>query len=190
MIFSKLYHTDIDCNKYNAKIYEDINVTITLTDFNENPVKYTSVSLSCTGGTLSSSSGLTNGNGTFTVTFTPSEWGIHSITCNSETVQLNIRGGWKTSPTTKSYSGVNTVTAQYNQDMVKIYMQGTFPSGTSPTTLATINSADAPSNNYVSPSHTQYGQVTVQSDGTINCIINTSGTNYWGCYYPRKTLNE
>lgn len=191
MILSRLYHTDIDCNKYNLRINETINVTITLTDFNEMPVKNTQVNVSCSNGTLSNNNGITNSNGQVILTYTPAKWGIDTIHCNGTSIQVNVRGGWKDISVTKNHSGINTVTAQYNQDMVKIYLQGTIPSSTAPVTLATLNDTNfAPFNDTGSPSHVQYGQIFVRSNGAIHSIVSASSTNWWGCYYPRKVFYD
>ena len=108
MIISDMYQTKIEASNYNANIDSTNNViTVTLLDFNNQPVTNKSVTLSCdkgyftkkgstsiSGTTTKSVTVNTDSNGKITATWTASEWGLCTFSANNNKVQINVKG-WK-----------------------------------------------------------------------------------------------
>lgn len=109
MQITKLYQTKIGCSSYNVAVDStDTNVTVSLIDFNGNPVvntevtinvdngyftKYTRNSTNVTiGGTTTKSyNGTTGSDGSFTLTYTaPSESAVVTFSANNITTHMNV----------------------------------------------------------------------------------------------------
>jgi len=103
---SDIYQTKIEASNYNVSIDSTDNViTVTLLDFNNQPVTNKSVTLTCdkgyftkkgstniSGKTTKSVSVNTDSNGKITATWTASEWGLCTFSANSNKVQINVKG--------------------------------------------------------------------------------------------------
>lgn len=109
-LINKLYKTKIDCSTYEAQI-DSTNtiITVTVIDFNNNPVSNAPVTISASKGEfikkennssssnvseLSSVSMNTGSNGIAKFTYQASEWGFITITANNNTVNLFVTG-WR-----------------------------------------------------------------------------------------------
>lgn len=109
MEITDLYQTKIEASSYNVNIDSTGNViTVTLLDFNNQPVTNKSVTLTCdkgyftkkgstniSGTTTKSVTVNTDSNGKITATWTASEWGLCTFSANSNTIQINVKG-WRT----------------------------------------------------------------------------------------------
>lgn len=102
MIINKLYKTVIDCTNNNWKwvIDDTKTITITLLDFNDEPVVDTEVTLTVDKGYFGddtsavSFTGTTDVNGSVSVLYHASKWGFVTFTCNDCKVQALVTG-WK-----------------------------------------------------------------------------------------------
>ena len=127
---SNLYQTTITASNYNIDINDtNIPVTIKLTDFNGNPVKQKYISsITISNGVFSDDSTLTNGttnnNGEVSLTFTPTDWGIVTISANNQKIQFHVDGWQKFTPaisTAHSYSQYTSVTFYKKKNLCVVY---------------------------------------------------------------------
>lgn len=109
MVTLNLYQTKITASDYNPSIDDSITVTVTLLDFNGNAVtgtnatitvnqgyftKYTrnSTDTAISGTSTKSYNGTTGNNGSFTMTYKCSEWGLATFSANNIKTQINTKG--------------------------------------------------------------------------------------------------
>ena len=112
VIASKLYKTQIDCSTYEPQIdSDDTEITITLLDFNNEPVSNEEVTVTCSGGLfwyvkrnqidrdafpeeVSTVTMRTNNNGQFILGYWANEWGFINIQANNTNIKLYV-SGWR-----------------------------------------------------------------------------------------------
>ena len=131
MQISKLYETKITCSNYNPNIDDTITVTVALIDFNGNNVtgtnatitvnqgyftKYTrnSSDTAISGTTTKTYTGTTGTDGTFTMTYNCSEWGLATFSANNTKIQSEVTG-WKqiSTNTTNDITSVQYCNGEY-----------------------------------------------------------------------------
>lgn len=91
-----LYNYDINLSKYNVDINNKVTVTVKVTDMNNNGVK-TSVGIYKDGSPWVN--GITNNNGIFSTSFTPTNEGLVTFAVNNQKIQLLVNQApetWKT----------------------------------------------------------------------------------------------
>lgn len=111
-LITKLYKIQIDCSTYEPQIdSDDTEITITLLDFNNEPVSNEEVTVTCSGGLfwyvkrsqtdqnafleeVSTVTIRTNDNGQFILGYWANEWGFINIQANNTNIKLYVTG-WK-----------------------------------------------------------------------------------------------
>lgn len=140
MIISDFYQTKIEVVKsdtttsyYNVNIdATDVQVIVSLIDFNGAPVVGKSVTLNCDNGyftkygsgtstssltatgntTTKNITATTDSNGKISATYTASEWGLATFSTNTQSVQIRVNG-WRT------YYNDTNYTINYNETLVQ-----------------------------------------------------------------------
>ena len=116
MIIPNMYNIKISCKdsndnaSYNINIDTDVTITATVLDFNGEPVIGKSLTIYYDDET-SIYTGTTNSNGQISTTYTCTEWGIHTFSIESYSIQINVVG-WRIPVNDANY------TLKYNQYMV------------------------------------------------------------------------
>ena len=136
MQISKLYETKITCSDYNPNIDDTITVTVALIDFNGNNVtgtnatitvnqgyftKYTrnSSDTAISGTSTQSYTGTTGSDGTFTMTYKCSEWGLATFSAKNHNAQIHIIG-WKDITSTAISPALQEYAKFYINDEIKM----------------------------------------------------------------------
>lgn len=203
----KLFHTIIDSSTYNLDINNSCTVTVTLLDYNNNPISGVQTSISCTDGTLkdmnetltgsNNYTDVTDINGQIKVKYKATNWGLHHLNCNNESIGIWIIGK-------KTFIGsVSSYKVHYSRSIAQLEVTYATLKGTngSPTTVATISKDD------IRPlaRHTTFTTAgfATTNDADSDLSINTDGTIEWRCYgnssgsteaqagicYARKSIN-
>lgn len=84
-------HITIEPSNYNPSIDDEITITITVTDQNDDPISNWTVPLMINGNAVTSTL-KTNTNGVATYTYTCSEWGAVKFSVKSQTTQIQVTG--------------------------------------------------------------------------------------------------
>lgn len=200
-----LVHTIIDSSTYNLDINNSCTVTVTLLDYNNNPISNRSTTITCTDGTLNDSSSSytasTDNNGQIQVTYKAENWGLHYLECNNESIGIWIIGK-KTFKTSASAYQI-----QYSRNAAELQVQGASLAGTNgnPTTITNVSKDDIrPGTRAVTSVTAGFitaaavdgnGELMFNSDGNIQWRCNGASSNnsnsaYGGVCYARKTPNK
>lgn len=105
-IISDLYQTKIELSNYQPSIDDTITATVTLLDFNNQPVTGEGVNLACNGNVVKSAN--TDTNGQITASISCSEWGVMIFTANEATVTCHVTG-WRSKQVLGGNGGVATL---------------------------------------------------------------------------------
>lgn len=133
-------HITIEPSDYNPDIDDEITVTITVTDQNNDPISDWTVPLLINGSAITGTL-TTNNQGVATYTHTCNEWGVCRFSVKSYSTNINITG-YK-----KVQSLSNHVEVYCNGENVLIDIQGAITLGANrDTLLATLSSTYAPKN--------------------------------------------
>ncbi len=141
MFIDNLYTTKITANKYNLGLDETVTITVTLTDFNGNPVANEPVTLyydkkdnnrSSPPPYLTVRANLTtDSNGVATYTTSESHNQKHIYVCNGKKIEVKW-DGWR------QVSSENNVTVYESFDFVKVQVNGSIAVTTSWKVLTTL----------------------------------------------------
>lgn len=105
-IISDLYQTKIELTDYDVNIDDEIDITVTLLDFENNPVSGESVNLYANGDVIKSAN--TDRNGQITANYTCNEWGLITFSANESVSQVHVRG-WRSKQVLGDTGGVATL---------------------------------------------------------------------------------
>lgn len=112
-----MYNIKISCKdendnaSYNIDIDTDVTITATVLDFNGEPVIGKSLTIYYDDET-SIYTGTTNSNGQISITYTCTDWGVHTFLIETFSTSVNVTG-WRTANDTADWK------VMYNQDTVK-----------------------------------------------------------------------
>ena len=198
MILSDLYVTDISCNTYNMSIENTLKVTVTLTDYNDEPIVGKEVSVFTSNGVFLESDskgfvGETDDDGVVEVTYKPSDWGNHIISSNDSSVQVHVVGGWKPIENINKGVQLESINGYYNQDTVRLEFIVKNSVINENETIATLPNIDfiKPSKVVCFPAHlANKAEFYLNSNGELKGCGSPSNINkqYMGVYYARSKL--
>ena len=221
MLINDLYQTKIRCTKgtsnsnyYNVRVdANDVIVTVTLIDFNNNPVSGKNVNLSVDKGYFTKLNGkslggtsfksvkaVTNSWGQISATYTASERGLCTFSANNTSIKIDVTGWKNVDPnnedvwTSLAQEGITKQKCYTNGEYVALYLVGNVYTESS----ATMYIGELPDDDYAPNYHTytlctnsQEVRIYVRSDGNILLYSKADPKQIFGvlmCYPLKATL--
>lgn len=160
------YHYNMTFSSTNPVIGNQVTVTITVTDGNDDPVADHSFTLNQPNGT---SDLTTDNNGVATFTYTPSSWGIKTFRVNDIARVIKVSGG-------RSIASTNFTVYEY-EDYVMLYASRNYSLTNTSSwqqSLAIPSSVTPLNNVYTATSHKSV-LARATSSGNVE-LLNTSGS--------------
>ena len=170
------YQYQITASNYNLTIDSEVDITVQVIDYAGDPVVGETVEV--LKNNTSWQSGTTDSNGSFTLAYTCSEWGLVTFSANNASIQVNVTG-WReiTVGAGKLWVNNNTKTAVYYFTRTgaissEISYANAIPVGYRPVSAVRTLAYNATGTNF---------KVIIEADGTVKLNGNSSSSITVAC---------